>query len=168
MTKHSFRRFPLLLASAAAVAVAAAGCTDKADQARVAATTLENPNFQRYETNLSAKQLLEVAKKVVSGAPYSLPVEAQAKGTITTGWKEYQGAFHIVRYWQERTRYQVAAYPDFDDPTGKSSLRVVQETQTRATDQGHWVALLDEDRSDRAADLAKSIVAAANQTAPAK
>jgi hypothetical protein len=168
MTKNSFRRFPLLLASVAVVAIGAAGCTETADKARATASSLENPNFQRFETNLPAKQLLEVAKRVVSSAPYSLPVESEAKGVVTTGWKEYRGAFHIARYWQERTRYQVAVYPEFEDPTGKSSLRVVQETQTRASSQGHWVQLLDEDRSDRAADLAKAIIAAANQTAPAK
>jgi uncharacterized lipoprotein len=169
MTKPSPLRLSLALALAAGVA-GVAGCSDvnKADEARVASASLNNPNFQRFDTNLPPKQLLAVARQVLAGPPYNLPIESEAKGVLTTGWKEYRGAFHIVRYWQERTRYQVAVYPDFDDPTGKSSLRVVQETQTRASDQGHWFALLDEDRSDRAADLAKAIVQAANQQAPTK
>lgn len=170
MTKHSFLRLPVVVASLALAGFGGVGCSDvnKADEARVASLSLENPNFQRFDTNLPPKELLAVAQKVISSPPYSMSVENQAKGILTTGWKEYRGGFHIVRYWQERTRYQVAVYPDFDDPTGKSSLRVVQETQTRASDQGHWFGLLDEDRSDRAADLAKAIVQAAGQAAPAK
>lgn len=146
--------------------VAGGGCSQGADKARTtAAKPIENPNFQRYEFDLAPKQLLAVARRVVTSAPYSLPVESEQKGVLTTGWKEYQGAFHIVRYWQERTRFQVVVSPDFDDPTGKASLRVTQETETRASDQGHWFALLDEDRSDRATELAKAIQQAARAEA---
>ncbi|HZZ43882.1 MAG TPA: hypothetical protein VFE58_13175 [Tepidisphaeraceae bacterium] len=135
-----------------------AGCSDTADRANAARMNItDNPNFHRYDVALPPHELLAVAQRVLSSPPYSIAVTSTNKGTLTTDWKPYQGAYHIVRYWQERTRFQVAIYPDFDDPTGHSSLRVTQETQTRASDQGTWVTLLDEDRSDRAADLALTI-----------
>jgi hypothetical protein len=127
---------------------------------------IANPHFLRHEFNLPPKQLLELAQRVITSPPYSLQVESAQKGVINTTWKEYPGVLHVVRRWQERTRFQIVVSPDFDDPTGKSSLRVNQETQTRASSQGDWFALLDKDRSDRAAELASAIQKAAQSESP--
>jgi hypothetical protein len=153
------------ISMAAATVVLAAmlgGCTQEADKARVtAAQPIENPTFMRFDFNMPPKDLVALAERVASSPPYSLKVQNKGKGVLTTDWKEYRGSFHIARYWQERTRYQISVSPDFDEPTTKSSLHVAQETQTRASDQGQFYALLDEDRSERAVDLAKAIQAEA-------
>jgi hypothetical protein len=84
------------------------------------------------------KTLLQDVKRVVASPPLSLGVEGGERGTFLTGWKRYRGDWHIGRHWQERTRYRVEVAPDWDDPTGRSKLRVIAETEQRAAEGQRW------------------------------
>src|SRR6266542_1917067 len=90
---------------------------------------------------MAPKQLYETAKRVVTSAPLSIPIQQEQNGILITEWKEYPGDWHIARRWQERTRYRIAVIPDFDNPTGRARLEVAEETQTRAADGQTWRAL---------------------------
>jgi hypothetical protein len=84
------------------------------------------------------KELVEAVRRVVSEPPLSLGVEQQDRGTILTGWKRYQGEWHIAHHWQERTRFRIDVSPDFSEPTSRSRLSVVAETEQRANEGQRW------------------------------
>ena len=106
---------------------------------------------------MAPKALYEAAKRAVASPPLSLPIEQEEHGSFVTGYKEYPGEWHIARRWQERTRYRVTVIPDFDSPTARARLTVVEETQTRATDGQTWQMAPDVTRPDRANDLLQQI-----------
>jgi hypothetical protein len=86
-----------------------------------------------------AKQLFAVAEQVVTEPPISLTYTQQSPGDILTSYREgYRGEFHIVRYWQERTRFRIVVSPDFEDPTGHSRLQISEHTQARSNDRAAW------------------------------
>jgi hypothetical protein len=91
------------------------------------------------------KQLVEDVRRIVASPPLSLGVEAEDRGTLVTGWKRFQGDWHIGRHWQERTRYRIEVIPDWDDPAARARLRVTAETEQRAAEGQRW------DREPRAA-----------------
>jgi hypothetical protein len=82
--------------------------------------------------------MLDIARKVLSQPPLSLPVEDQGKGVLLTGYQPFPGEWHILRRWQEQTRYKISIFPDWDQPTQRCSVQVVDETQTRATNGQTW------------------------------
>jgi hypothetical protein len=84
------------------------------------------------------KELVDAVKRAVAAPPLSVPVEQQEKGILVTGWKRYRGDWHIGRYWQERTRYRIIIAPDWDEPTAKSRLTVLAETEQRAAEGQRW------------------------------
>ena len=84
------------------------------------------------------KELVEAVKRIVSSPPLSLGVVEQDKGVVVTGWKRYRGDWHIGRYWQERTRYRIEVSPDWDEPTSRSRLSVIAETEQRAAEGQRW------------------------------
>jgi hypothetical protein len=84
------------------------------------------------------KELLEAVKRAIAAPPLSLGIEQQDRGTLVTGWKRYRGDWHIGRYWQDRTRFRIDISPDFDDPTSRSRLSVVAETEQRAAEGQRW------------------------------
>src|SRR3989442_937263 len=89
----------------------------------------ELPQPTSADIAMPAKDLLIVAKKVIASPPYSLTIEEENKGRLVTGYQNFHGDWHIVRYWPQRTRYIVTAAPDFDHPTDHSRLDVAAETQ---------------------------------------
>ena len=111
---------------------------------------LESPT-QTYR--LPPKQLLQTVKDVLSAPPLSVGVVEEKDGSILTGYQSFPGDFHVARRWQERTRYRVTVIPDFDSPTARARLTVVEETQTRATDGQTWQMAPDVTRPDRANDV---------------
>ncbi len=119
-----------------------------------AASTIELP---QSEHNLPPRQLYETAKRTVSGAALSLPIEQEKSGSFITGYREYPGEWHIARRWQERTRFRVSVIPDFDNPTGKSRLEVAEETQTREADGMTWKNSSELARPERARQLLSQI-----------
>jgi len=74
------------------------------------------------EVAAAPKQLLADVRRVVESPPLSLGVESVDRGTLVTGWKRFQGDWHIARHWQDRTRYRIEVIPDWEDPTGRASL----------------------------------------------
>ncbi len=116
-------------------------------------------NFDQPESefDIAPKQLYETAKRVAGAPPLSLPIEQEKNGTFTTGYKDYEGGWHIARRWQERTRYRVTVIPDFDKPAGRARLTIGEETQTRAAEGQTWQATTDTARPERARDLLQQI-----------
>jgi hypothetical protein len=94
--------------------------------------------LQTADVNLPPKELVERVMRVVSSPPLSLGVVEHDKGTVVTGWKRYRGDWHIGRHWQERTRYRIEVSPDWDEPTSRSRLSVVAETEQRAAEGQRW------------------------------
>ena len=112
-----------------------AGCADT--PAEVAANSRIDPAASAA-VDVPPKQLIERIKQAVTSAPLSLGVESQERGMILTGWKRYEGTMHIARRWQERTRFRIQVVPDWDEPTAKSRVSVVAETEERAAEGQSW------------------------------
>jgi hypothetical protein len=127
-----------------------AGCTNQySEQSQ---KQLDESKQQVY--GVPAQQLFDAAKRAVTSAPLSLPIEQDQNGVILTGYKEgYRGDWHIARYWQERTRYRLAVIPDWTDPTHKSRLEVTEETQTRSNSKAPWQSDPSIKRPDRALEV---------------
>jgi hypothetical protein len=143
----------LLLAGCSA---AISGCTNQ--PAVDAANSRINP-IATADVNVGPKPLLDQIKQAVSTAPLSLGVESQEKGVIVTGWKAYEGDFHIARHWQERTRFRIEVIPDWDEPTGKSRVNVIAETEQRAAEGQSWDAESRVPRPARAKEILDQILA---------
>ena len=115
------------------------------------------------------KQLIEIAQKVIAAPPYALSVEESERGKLVTGYQSFQGDYHIVRYWPQRTRYIVKIAPDFDDPNDRSHLEVAEETEQQvagATVNGQpkWTRDADMEHPERAAALGRAIREAAMES----
>ena len=120
------------------------------------------------EVNVPPRQMLDIARRAVTGGARNLGVESEAKGSIVTGWEPHPGEIHIARRWQERTRYRVTIIPDWDQPDAKSRVQVVQETQTRAANGQTWKPASHLVRSGRAQKLLDEIVATVPQADAAR
>lgn len=125
------------------------------------ATTFSKPpsplNPVMAEFSVAPKAMVDTVRQVVSAAPISIPVESVDKGVLITGYQRFPGEWHILRRWQEQTRYRIAIIPDWDEPTSKCKLQVTEETQTRATDGQTWDNAPELDRQDRSRELLKQI-----------
>jgi hypothetical protein len=110
------------------------------------------------DLDVPPKQLVEQVRRAVSNPPVALDVEPQGKGVLLTGWKRYRGTVHIASYWQERTRWRVAVFPDFDEPATRSHLTVTAETEQRAAEGQRWDREPRVPRPRRAQDMLKSIL----------
>ena len=109
--------------------------------------------------NVPPKQLLADVKRIVTSQPISLPIESEdeSQGKLVTGYQSFRGNWHILRYWQERTRYIIEVMPDFNDPTGRARLQVSQQTQQRAASNQTYDDAPELDRHERAAKLLSEI-----------
>jgi hypothetical protein len=136
------------------IVVSSLGCASKFPEAHSAM------DVSSAELALAPKDALAAAKRVVSEPPLSLGVQSADKGTIVTGYQSFPGAWHIGRRWQERTQYRITIIPDFDEPTAKSRLEVIEQTETRASDKHEWKPAFDIQRPERAKDMLAKIVAA--------
>jgi hypothetical protein len=106
---------------------------------------------------MPAKELAEQVKRIVSAPPISMQVTAQDKGAILTAYKEFPGELHIVRHWQERTRFRIQIMPDWDDPAGHSTIQITEHTQQRASSRERWHDESELERSERSAQLLRQI-----------
>jgi hypothetical protein len=104
------------------------------------------------------KQLVQDLRQVLTSPPLSLGLESQERGTLLTGWKRYQGDWHIGHHWQERTRYRVEVVPDWDEPTGRALIRVTAETEQRSAEGQRWDRDPRVPRPERADAVLKQIV----------
>lgn len=113
--------------------------------------------------DIPAKQMAEDVRRIVGQPPISLPTEDEQDGTIVTGWQPFRGEFHIARYWYERTRYHITVVPDFNEPSKRSRIQVVDETQQRPDESGpneqakQWSAAPELHRPDRSQTLLRQI-----------
>ena len=133
-----------------------AGCGTETP-AQVATNSRIDP-LASAAVNVPPKQLVERVKQVVSAAPLSLGIESQERGSVTTGWKRYEGDFHIARRWQERSRFRVEVVPDWDEPTAKSKVYVTAETEQRAAEGQDWDHEPRVPRPERAKEVLDQIV----------
>jgi hypothetical protein len=129
------------------------GPTPAQESARTRKSTLASGDVA-----MPPKELLEAVRRVVAEPPLSLSVEQQERGTILTGWKRYEGEFHILHHWQERTRFRIDVSPDFDEPTARSRLSVVAETEQRANEGQRWDREPRVPRPARAESVLKTLV----------
>ncbi|HEY1684156.1 MAG TPA: hypothetical protein VGG19_05295 [Tepidisphaeraceae bacterium] len=119
-----------------------------------------------YEFNLSPSELIEKIKQSLSTMGITI---AQDQGSVLiTNYKNYPGSFHIVRRWQERTRYRITVFPDAADPARRSHLEISCDSQTRASSQEPWHTWAEYQRPQRAAMLAKSLHDQIQQSAVAE
>jgi hypothetical protein len=114
------------------------------------ASLVQSPPF-----DFAPKQLAQDVRQIVSAPPISLSFADEQPGQIVTGWQPFRGDFHIARYWHERTRYHISVIPDFNDPSKRSRIQVVDETQQRPDESGlneeakKWSPAPDLHRPDR-------------------
>lgn len=131
------------------------GCADAPKE--IAANSRLDP-LASAAVDMPPKQLVERIKQVVSAPPLSLGVESQERGAVQTGWKRYEGELHIARHWQERTRYRIEVVPDWDEPTAKSKIHVIAETEQRATEGQDWDREPRVPRPRRAQEMLEQII----------
>jgi hypothetical protein len=115
--------------------------------------------------NIAPKQMVQAVRDAVAGDPLNLGIAEESDGTILTDFKTYPGDWHILRRWQERTRYQIRVIPDWDAPAARSRLEVRAETEQRAADGQNWRPAPELDRSDRAVEVLRMIQQKLNSTA---
>jgi hypothetical protein len=114
--------------------------------------------------NLPPREALNSVKQTL--ASMSLPIDREQGGTIYTGYQPFPGEWHVLRRWQERTRYRIDVTPDFDQPAQKSTIEVREETETRAASNQDFERDLEIRRPERAKALLDKIRVAAG-SAPA-
>ena len=141
-----------------AVLLACALCAGCANSPVAEAKASQAGSEATAEVAAAPKQLLADVRRVVESPPLSLGVESEDRGTLVTGWKRFQGDWHIARHWQDRTRYRIEVIPDWEDPTGRARLRVTAETQQRAAEGQTWDREPRVARPKRAQDTLRQIL----------
>jgi len=115
--------------------------------------------YPSAQVNRPPKQAVEDIRRIVEAPPLSLAVTDVHDGTLVTGYQPFRGELHIVRYWEERTRYRITVTPDWNDPAGKSHIQVFDETDQRAEERQKWYPSPELHRPRRAAAVLKDILA---------
>lgn len=103
------------------------------------------------------KELIARLVRQLPQPPLALPVENVQDGNIYTGFREYEGAVHIIRRWRERTRFKIVVLPDFNDPLGTSHVEVLDQTEEKPSDEQPWYANPHLRRPERAAEVMRVI-----------
>jgi hypothetical protein len=114
--------------------------------------------------NLPPREALHSVKQTL--ASMSLPIAREQGGTIYTGYQPFPGEWHVLRRWQERTRYRIDVTPDFEQPAAKSTIEVREETETRAASNQDFERDLEIRRPQRAKALLDKIKASAGSGTP--
>lgn len=83
-------------------------------------------------------KLVQEIQQAITAAPLDLKVLSADNGVIQTDWKAYEGEFHIMRRWQDRTRFRINVIPDVSDPANASRFEVTEVTQRRSNDRANW------------------------------
>ena len=119
---------------------------------------------QRFDASGSAiihmppREIVKLIQQNLPAPPLSISVESAEGGIVFTGWKEYEGAVHIVRRWRERTRFKINVLPDFSDPLNTSHVEVFDETEEKPSDAQPWYPNPDLRRTERSEELLRMIV----------
>jgi hypothetical protein len=101
--------------------------------------------------------MAQTVRQILGAPPLSLSVEDQGRGVLLTSYQSFPGEWHILRRWQEQTRYKLSIFPDWDEPTQRCLVQVIDETQTRATNGQSWDPAPEIDRRDRARQILQRI-----------
>ncbi|HZL37274.1 MAG TPA: hypothetical protein VFC78_18285 [Tepidisphaeraceae bacterium] len=159
--RNSSMRGTIATCGLVSLALLLAGCGWQ--QPRAVGESQYDPS-QAAQVNVPPKQLMQIIAQRLPGPPLAIAIDTMNDGTILTGWKEYEGALHIVRHWQERTRFKITILPDFNDPTGKSHVQVIAETEEKPSAGQPWYPAPQDRRPQRAAQVLKVIEQASRQT----
>jgi hypothetical protein len=142
-----------------AMLVILCGCRTEPTGSGASTANSTFPTRQTY--SIAAKSLHDRVKNVVSSAPLNLAIESDQDGRIVTAWQSNSGATvgvgPLARHWQERTRYTITISPAWDDPNGKSTIEVTEESQQRPHDKWEWGSQEPIKRPERAARLSEQI-----------
>lgn len=141
-----------------------AGCGTYEGRPDVPGSPLERVPAARL--NLSPAQAVKAIEQAIVQPPLSLTIDSDKDGVIVTGWKEYEGALHIVRRWPERTRFYIVVNPDFNDPGHLSRAVVYDQTQEKAEERQGWVDNSRLYRRERADEVLHAIEQAVASYAP--
>jgi hypothetical protein len=132
-----------------------------------------DPKLQVVQTDfdVAPKEMVQKIQQVLSTPPLSIGAESVEHGSILSGWQAFPGEWHVLRQWQERTRYRITVSPDFDEPLKRCMVQVRDFTEQRASDGMKWESSEPLPRPQRAVDLLEQIKKAvsnpANSPAPA-
>ena len=106
---------------------------------------------QTYQ--MPPKEILQRVKEIVSSPPLSIGVTEEKDGSILTGYQEFPGDWHVLRRWQERTRYRITVSPDWSNPSGAGRIEVRELTEQRAADGMEWHPAPELQRPERARQM---------------
>jgi hypothetical protein len=135
--------------------LAVGGCMSESAPDTKKAPSYSITDAPSYDFALSPAELTEKVTQTL--ATMGITIEQKQGSALITSYKDYPGSFHIVRRWQERTRYRITIFPDSYEPTRRSHLEITSQSQTRATDQEPWHTWAEYQRPERAAALAKML-----------
>jgi quercetin dioxygenase-like cupin family protein len=134
--------------------LAMAGCQS---QAPIHETVSKMDQNISAEFAVPPRELLADVKVAIQQPPISLTIEQETRDSVTTGWKRFQGDFHIARHWQERTRYRIIVIPDSEEPMSRCRMQVDEETQQRAASVQEFETASYLHRPERAMELLKEL-----------
>lgn len=135
-------------------------------QPKAARQVMSDPS-QSATIQKAPKELVKLIQQNLAAPPLSLAVDSVQDGTIFTVWKEYEGAIHIARRWQERTRFKIMVLPDFNEPLTVSHVSVFDETEEKPSDPQPWYPNPDLRRPERSAEVLKMIEEVTSPEMPA-
>jgi hypothetical protein len=148
--KHMIRIWTLILLTALATLT---GCMSEP-----LTPTDTRFNLAQAQFDVPPKELAEKVKAALAQPPLQLSIASQDHGTLLTSYREYPGAFHIARHWKEQSRFRIEISPDWDNPTGRAKLTVVEQTQQRRTNNQAWEDAPELQRPERAKEVLDQIV----------
>ena len=114
------------------------------------------------------KEILATVKQAVTAPPLSLGVADEKDGSILTGFQPFPGEWHVMRRWQEQTRYRITIIPDWTEPTAAGRIEVRELTEQRAADGMKWSPAPEIQRPERAEEMLKTLDAQIRAKAGAK
>jgi len=121
------------------------------------------PQITTADVHRPADQAIAVARQVITSPPFNLQIVDENRGRLVTNYKEFQGDWHLVRYWPQRSKYIVTVARDLDEPDRRTRIDVATETQQQvagAMVDGKPKWTTDPDMNphpERAADLLAAI-----------
>lgn len=117
--------------------------------------TLPQQQSASQTHKMSAAAMFAKVQEVIAAPPLDLKVASADKGVVITDWKDFPGEMHLIRRWDERSRFRIAVIPDISDPANACRIEVSTETERRSNSQAHWE--FAGARPDRTVEITKQI-----------
>lgn len=67
-------------------------------------------------------------------------IASASAGAIETDWRSYEGEFHLLRRWEEQSRFRIVVVPDISAPTAAARIDITEQTQRRSNPRANWQA----------------------------